>query len=202
MRPLALDDLLPLHEFAAQRRALFEAHVRYVDRYRRARVGPSLSLVFENRQTLWFRVQEVLRVARLADAARVAEELDVYNRLLPGLGRLHAALLIEGTDETRLLDELAPWRTFRGEELRLRLGGAAVPARLVTNRAEDLAVGTAHWVEFAFDDDVARRRFADARRRAHFEVLLPGYGHVSEPLGDDVRQSLIEDLALSDRDAA
>jgi len=92
MRPLTPDDLLPLEEFAGQRRQHFEAHVRYVDRYRRVRLGPRLTLVFENRQTLWFRVQEVLRVARLADPARILEELAVYNRLLPGRGRLQAAL--------------------------------------------------------------------------------------------------------------
>ena len=61
MRPLTYDDLLPLEDFAGQRRELFEAHIRYVDRYRRVRFGPRLALIFENRQTLWFRVQEILR---------------------------------------------------------------------------------------------------------------------------------------------
>jgi hypothetical protein len=199
MRPLTLDDLLPLEEFAGQRRALFEAHLRYLDRYRRVRVGPRLALVFENRQTLWFRVQELLRVARLNDAAWVQRELDVYNRLLPGRGRLQAALLLEVAEEGRLAEELAPWRAFRGEELRLRLGGAAVPAELLTCRPEDLAVGTAHWVRFTLDDQ-ARRRLADLRRPAHFEAVLPSYTHQGEPLNDDVRQSLLDDLALSERD--
>jgi hypothetical protein len=201
MRPLTLEDLLPLEEFAAQRRALFEAHARYLDRYRRVRVGPRLTLLFENRQTLWFRVQELLRVARLNDAARVQQELDVYNRLLPGRGTLQAAVLVEVADEARLTEELAPWRAFRGEELRLRLGGVAVPAELVTCRPEDLAVGTAHWVQFALDG-TARRRLGEPRRPAYFEVALPGYQHAGEPLGEEVRQSLLEDLALSDRDAA
>ena len=95
MRALTLDDLLPLEEFANQRRSLFEAHGRYLDRYRRVRIGPRLTLIFENRQTLWFRLQELLRVARLQDVDRVQQELDVYNRLLPRRGQLQAALLIE-----------------------------------------------------------------------------------------------------------
>ena len=73
MRPLTLDDLLPLSEYAARRREFFEAHARYLNRYRRVRIGPRVSLIFENRQTLWFRVQEILRVARLSDGARVQE---------------------------------------------------------------------------------------------------------------------------------
>jgi hypothetical protein len=197
MRPLTPDDLLSLEDFAGQRRHLFEAHARYVDRYRRVRLGPRLALVFENRQTLWFRVQEVLRVARLADPERVREELAVYNRLLPGRGRLQAALLAQ-SDEAPA-EEPAARMALRGEELRLRMGGAAVPAGLVTSRPEDCAVGASHWVTFDLDA-AARRRLADFRHPAHFEIVNPSYKHESGPLSEDVRQSLLDDLALSDKD--
>src|SRR6266700_2403855 len=60
MLPLTLEDLLPLEEYAGRRREFFEAQCRYLDRYRRVRVGPRATLSFENRQTLWFRVQEEL----------------------------------------------------------------------------------------------------------------------------------------------
>src|SRR5262245_37086945 len=105
MKPLTLDDLLPLEEFAARRRELFQAHHRYLDRVRRVRLGPRVTLLFENRQTLWFRVQEILRVARLTETARVQQELDLHNRLLPQPGQLQASLLIGVADEARLADE-------------------------------------------------------------------------------------------------
>src|SRR5262245_4871436 len=109
MRPLTLDDLLPLGDFAGQRRELFAAHCRYLDRYRRVRIGPRVTLLFENRQTLWFRVQDVFRIARLTEPRRVQEELNVYNRLLPGRHQLQAALLIDIADEAKLAQELAFW---------------------------------------------------------------------------------------------
>src|SRR6266851_5114099 len=84
MHALTADDLLPLEEYAGRRREFFESQRRYLDRYRRVRVGPRLTLVFENRQTLWFRVQEIIRIARLANTARLQQELDLYNSLLPG----------------------------------------------------------------------------------------------------------------------
>src|SRR4051812_4753161 len=74
MQPLTLDDLLSLEEYVGRRPEIFATQARYLDRYRRVRVGPKLTLVFENRQTLWFRVQEVVRVARLADPHRVQRE--------------------------------------------------------------------------------------------------------------------------------
>ena len=73
MKALTLDDLLPLEEYAGRRREFFEAHGRYLDRYRRVRIGPRLTLLFENRQTLWFRLHEVLRVARLSEPGRVQQ---------------------------------------------------------------------------------------------------------------------------------
>src|SRR5437016_11329091 len=106
MAPLTLDDLLPLEEYAGKRREYFESHRRYLDRYRRVRIGPLVTLLFENRQTLWFRVQEVLRVARLGNSQEIQRELDLYNRLLPGPGQLQAALLIEVQDESRLTRQL------------------------------------------------------------------------------------------------
>jgi hypothetical protein len=200
MHALTLDDLLPLEEFAGRRRDLFEAQYKYLDRYRRVRIGPRASLLFENRQTLWFRVQEVLRVARLTDPGRVQQELNLYNRLLPGANRLHAALVVT-VDETKLAEELAPWRSLRGEDVRLMLGARMCPARLVTCRPEDRCAGAAHWVHFLVDTAV-RQLLADFRVPVHVEVYLPGYVHSSPPLGDEIRQSLLDDLALSDRACA
>jgi hypothetical protein len=199
MHPLTRDDLLPLDEYAARRREFFASHQRYLDRYRRVRIGPRVTLLFENRQTLWFRLQEVLRVARLADPLMVQQELDLYNRLLPGRDRLQAALLIDVPEGVPLTKELAAWQTLRGEAVRLRVGADVRPACLITCRPEDRTIGTAHWVQFPLDA-AARRRFADLRRPARFEIDHPPYRHESLPLSEDTRQSLLDDLDLSDRD--
>jgi Protein of unknown function (DUF3501) len=199
MRPLTLDDLMPLDEYATRRREFFAKQCRYLDNYRRVRVGPRVTLLFENRQTLWFRLQEVLRIARLAEPARVQQELDVYNRLLPGRDRLQAALLLEVAEGERPGEEWEAWQALRGEDLVLRVGPRQLPANLVTCRPEDRCVGTAHWVQFVLDA-AGRKLLADFRQPAHVALLPPGYRHDSPPLSDDVRQSLLDDLALSDRD--
>jgi hypothetical protein len=201
MKPLLPEDLLSLDEYAGRRREFFEAHGRYLDRYRRVRIGPRLTLLFANRQTLWFQVHEVLRVARLSEPLRVRQELDVYNRLLPGRERLQAALLIAVADERKLTEELAIWQGLRGDQLRLHVGAARYPANLFTCRPEDRCIGAAHWVQFVLDA-AGRRLLADPRQPAHFALTLPDYRHDSAALSDEVRQSLVEDLELSDRDAA
>src|SRR3954452_2172068 len=141
MQPLTLVDLLPLAEYVGRRPEFFAAHARYLDRYRRARVGPRPTLVFENRQTLLFRVHEVLRVARLADPLRVQQELDWYNRLLPGRGTLQAALVIDVPDGPDWADEMEFWQDLSGESLRLVAGDEVLPARVETCRPEDRCGG-------------------------------------------------------------
>ena len=200
MHPLTVEDLLPLEEYVSRRREYFDSHRRYIDRYRRVRIGPRLTLVFENRQTLWYRVQEILRVARLSEPDQVQQELNLYNRLLPGRGLLQAALLIDLPGQN-FNEEMAAWHNLEGSHLQLLLGKEGHPAFLVTCRPEDRCVGTSHWVQFSLEGD-ARRRLADSQTPALFRFDNGAYQHQSPPLSEDLRQSLIEDLALSERDPA
>jgi hypothetical protein len=198
MKALTFDDLLPLEEFAVRRREFFEAHGRYLDRYRRVRIGSSLTLLFENRQTLWFRLQDVLRIARLSEPGQVQQELDLYNRLLPRRNRLQAALLLK-VDKARMSEELAAWQDLRGDELCLHLGDALYPANLLTCRPEDRCIGTSHWVQFVLDRR-GRQMLGDFDLPAYFAVHRSSYSHDSPLLSEEVRQSLLDDLQMSDRD--
>jgi len=200
MLPLTVDDLLPLEEYASRRKEFFDSHRRYVDRYRRVRIGPRLTLIFENRQTLWYRIHEVIRVARLSDSREVEQELNLYNRLLPGQGLLQAALLIEIGDITELAKELAPWKDLHGEQLQLLIEPVSFAAHLVTCRPEDHCVGTAHWVQFAIPA-ATRGQLACFEVPAFFSFDNGRYQHQSAELSEDLRQSLLDDLELSDRAA-
>lgn len=199
MRPLTLDDLMPLDEYAARRRELFESQRRYLDRYRRVRVGPRVTLVFENRQTLWFRVQEILRVARLVEPAQIQAQLDVANRLLPGPGQLRAALLVEPPEDSKLSEDAILWASLTGDSVRLRVADREFPSILWTCRPEDRAAGAAHWLGFSIDP-ASRDLLGQFRQPADCVIRHGDYQHASQPLSEDVRQSLIDDLALSDRD--
>ena len=199
MMPLNQDDLLSLQEYAGRRKEFFDSFGRYLDRYRRVRVGPKVTVLFENRQTLWFRVHEIFRVARLSEPKRMQRELDWYNDLLPGKNHLQAAMVLEIEDEAHLIQELAPWQVFNGEQLRFHVGEYIIPATLVTCRPEDLCIGASHWVQFSFDR-TTRQQFHNFRLNASLEIDIPNYSHQSANLSDDIRQSLLDDLNLSDQD--
>lgn len=194
MHPLTIDDLLPLEEYAGRRREFFESHRRYVDRYRRVRVGPSVTFIFENRQTLWFRVHEIIRIARLAEPGHLREELRLYNAMLPGRDRLQAALIMEPEAESALSN-------LQGDHITLSAGSEARHATLITCRPEDRCAGMAHWVQFELSA-AARHSLANLDGPTFLTIDHAKYRHRSPALSDDVRQSLLDDLLLSDRDAA
>jgi hypothetical protein len=187
MKPLTFDDLTPFEEYVARRAEFFDAHVRYRDRYRRLRIGPKLTLVFENRQTLSFRVQEFLRVARIADRTEVCKHLDWFNRVLPKPDHLQAALILD--DENG-----AFWRELNGDSIRLVIDSISVPAKLATARPEDRVAGLAHWVEFALFAP-ERAALADGRGAVRLEIEYRDYRHASALLTDEMRGSLLDDLA-------
>jgi hypothetical protein len=167
---------------------------QYLDRYRRVRVGPAVTVVFENRQTLWFRMQELAQIARLTDPGRVQQQLDWYARLLPGGDTLTAAVwvAVPGSRPGRELAALR--RAVAGGRIGFRAAdGAEVVGRFRTDRVADHLIGLAHWAEFrlAAADKAA---FADAGRGWRVFVEAEGYAHASEPLTEDVRRSLLADL--------
>src|SRR5919204_2809388 len=94
MRKLDVKDLwpLPVHEGVRYR---FRREVIAAKQARRVTVGPYVTFVFENRLTVKFQVQEILRAERIVTEEQVREELEGFNTMLPDKGDLSATLLIE-----------------------------------------------------------------------------------------------------------
>jgi hypothetical protein len=200
MQPLTQDDLLSMPEYLSRRQEFYDAHRRYRERYRRVRVGPRVSLLFENRQTLWFRVQEFLRLARISDRQQIQHHLDWFNLLLPRPNRLQTAFVLDIDDEAHWYREFDYWRDLKGQHVRLWLDDESVTAGIITARHEDRSLGIAHWLEFPIGDDV-RMRFADTTCAIRFEVDYKRYTCYSAHLNDDVRDSLIDDVDVASRAA-
>jgi len=200
MHPLTTDDLLPASDYLLRRREFHEAHRRYRDRYRRVRVGPQVSLLFENRQTLWFRVQEFFRIARVSKGEEVQHHLDWFNTLLPQAQRLQAAFILEVAEDANWYREFDYWRDLRGENVRMWVEGTRIPSKLVTARHEDRSLGIAHWFEFALSD-ADRLNLADPSCTVRFEVDYKRYSCFSSHVNEDIRQSLLDDLDVAARAA-
>ena len=104
-RKLTLDDIADLRAYEREREA-FREHVKALKRRRRVAIGPFVSMVFENRDTMRFQIQEMARVERLISDEAIEAELRAYNPLIPEPGHLAATLFIELTSDEQLREWL------------------------------------------------------------------------------------------------
>lgn len=146
MQKLKSSDLWPLPEYE-QRRDDFRHRVIEQKKLRRIYVGPLLSFIFENRDTVLFQVQEMLRAERATEPERVQEELDVYNTILPQRGELSVTLFVEITDPDRLDDEMIRLQGL-DQAVCLEIGDDEVPAKFEPGRTKEAALSTVQYLKF------------------------------------------------------
>jgi hypothetical protein len=94
MKPITAGEILALAEYERVRGRLRPLCIHEKD-HRRLAVGSNLTLLFENGQTVWYQIQEMIRTEKLATADAIAHEIETYNELLHGPGELAATMLIE-----------------------------------------------------------------------------------------------------------
>jgi hypothetical protein len=98
---LTLDDIADLRAYERDREE-FRARIIALKRQRRVSIGPVVTLVFENRDTILFQVQEMARAERMLSDEAIQNELDAYNPLIPEPGHLCATLFIELTNKAEM----------------------------------------------------------------------------------------------------
>lgn len=106
MQPLTRNDLYGLEAYALER-AAFRARVLAHKKTRQLALGEHVTLLFEDRLSIQYQVQEMLRIERIFEPAAIQEELDAYNPLIPNGSNLKATMLIEYPDEAQRRRELA-----------------------------------------------------------------------------------------------
>jgi hypothetical protein len=193
VKTLETSEILNLVEYEkvrdARRREIIEAK-----KPRRVQVGRYLTFVFENRETVWFQIQEMVRAERIVDEAKIAEEVEVYNGLLPRPGEVAATMLIAITDAAQIkpvLDKLLGIDTR--DYVKLTVGPHVVVGDFETGHSDEERgkLSAVHFVRFALPPE-ARRIFMAA------EVALV-VDHPNERaravLSEETKRSLLQDLS-------
>jgi Protein of unknown function (DUF3501) len=150
-RKLTVDDISDLRAYERER-PQFLRRVMDLKSRRRVGVGPIVTFVFENRDTIRFQVQEMARVEKLITDESIRTELDTYNPLVPEPRQLSATLFVELTT-TDALREWLPKLVGIERAARLRLtDGTMVPALVEEHHAElltrDDITSTVHYVRW------------------------------------------------------
>lgn len=192
MMPITVTDVIPYADYERQRES-YRARIIALKQRRRISVGPLITLVFENRDTLQFQIQEMIRVERIFDPAKVQDELDVYNALLPSSGELSATLLIEITEEAKMKQWLDAFIGLdRGRTVAIAAGGERVYGEFEGGHSHETKISAVHFVRFR-PTAAMKEAFADLRQPVTINVHHGEY-HAEVPAPGSMREEWLADL--------
>lgn len=195
-RKLTLDDISDLRAYEREREA-FRRQIMDLKKRRRIGIGPFMTVVFENRDTIRFQIQEMARVERLLSDEAIETELRTYNPLVPEPGQLALTLFIELTSELALRDWL-PRLVGVERHVALRVGAgdgrfvvhAQPEAAHASQLTRDEITASVHYVFFELTPEQV-----EAVATGPVEVLVDheNYQH-STTLGEESVAELLQDL--------
>jgi hypothetical protein len=153
MNKLQRHDLLTLEAYAAQR-SEFRARVMAHKKGRKVHLGGHLTFVFEDRLTIQYQVQEMLRIEKIFEASGINEELEAYNPLIPDGRNLKATLFVEYEDVEERKRELARLTGIEHQIVLTVAGHAAVTAIADEDmdRSTEEKTAAVHFLRFELDD--------------------------------------------------
>ncbi len=164
-------------------------------RERRIAAGERISIVFENRETILYLIQEVIRAERIVEEGAIQHEIDAYNELLPRPDALAGSLYIELAEPDRIREELAGFVGLdRGEHVWFDLGGEnRVVSKSLEGQSEEGRLSSVQRVQFPFTQ-AGIRLFQDLSHPLALVIDHPNY-RVRVPIEGATRRSLAEDFA-------
>ena len=197
MNKLNKSDLMSLETYA-EKRSGYRAEVMAHKKTRQVTLGPNATLYFEDRITMQYQVQEILRIEKIFEAAAIDEELAVYNPLIPDGANWKATFMIEYQDEaerrvalSRLIGiERSVWVRV-GEPDKGHDKIWAIANEDLQRETED-KTSAVHFLRFELS--AAMVKSAQAGAAIHSGVEHRNYAHSTGPLSAAVAKSLVGDL--------
>jgi hypothetical protein len=192
MKPLTTADIVDIAQYERER-PTYRPHMTRLKKSRRVQIGDIVTFVFENRDTVRFQIQEMMRAERIVMDDRIREEVDTYNQLIPAPGQLSATGLIEITDQANLRTILDTMIGLdRGGTTFLVIGDDRVEAVYEGGQSNEVRISAVHYLTFDLTPEQSKA-IAPGGPQVSIVIEHPNY-HAEQILPDDVRASLATDL--------
>jgi len=194
MKKLNREDLFSLEKYA-EVRPQFRAQVMAHKQNRQVSIGPNATLYFEDRMTMQYQVQEMLRIERIFEAGGINEELEAYNPLIPDGSNWKATFMVEFPD---VEERRVALKRLKGVENKVwaRVAGFE-PVRPIADedleREDEEKTSSVHFLRFELTPDMVRA----VKQGAAISMGIdhPAYNHQVDPIPAATRDSLAQDLS-------
>ncbi len=183
MKPVTRQEIVDYVSYGEERAEVRERVIEQKDK-RRVHLGEALTFLFENRDTVRYQVQEMMRAEQIVKEADILHELETYNELLGGDGELGCTLLIEIDDPDERNVKLRDWLGLPSHLYALLDDGTRVPATFDARQVGEDRLSSVQYLKF---------KVGQAPPKG-FGVDMDGL-QLEVQLSDSQRAALGEDLA-------
>jgi hypothetical protein len=191
-RQLTRADILPLDEYAQIRRQR-RRQISEIKKHRRLEIGPFATFYFENFDTMWQQIQEMLYIEKGGEA-QIADELEAYNPLIPRGSELVATVMFEIEDPQRRVRELMRLGGIEDRAF-IEVGAERIrgePDQTRENTSPEGKASSVQFLRFPFTPpQIAAFREPGARVMVGFDH--PNYGHLAV-MPEPIRAALARDF--------
>lgn len=192
MKPIVLSDLMNIIEYEKIRND-YRSELMDYKKKRRISLGPNITITFENRKTMKFQIQEMMRAERMVHDNQIQEEIDVYNSLLPLVNGLSATLFIEVTDEDQIRPVLSQFIGLtEGEAVYFEIEDEKVYAEFETGREQSNKISSVHYIQFNFNAN-AKAAFLENPESVKLIINYKNYNY-TQIINEKMYKSWSEDL--------
>ena len=196
MQTLTRDDLFSLEQYSTMRPD-YRAKVMEHKKNRKVAIGPNATLYFEDALTVQYQIQEMLRIEKIFEPDGIQEELDTYNPMIPTGANWKATFMMEYADVAERQKMLAKligiektiWIEIDGFEKVNPIANEDL------ERETEDKTSSVHFLRFELSPEMVTA----ARNGAAISMGITheNYSHETRPIADNVRASLVDDLATS-----
>lgn len=193
MHPLRREDIYSLEDYSEARNE-FRAKVLEHKKKRKVAVGQNATLYFEDRLTIHYQIQEMLRVERIYEKKGIEEELAAYNPLIPDGTNLKATLMLEYEDVDERRQQLAKLIGIE-DRVWVRVGDGERIFAIADedmDREDENKTSSVHFLRFELEPDYVKR--AKSGADIYVGIDHPNYRQSVDPLPPAVRDALVADL--------
>ena len=193
MEKLLPEDLYSLEKYAEVRKD-FRTKVMGHKKDRRLEIGPNATLYFEDRLTIQYQVQEMLRIEKIFEAEGIEEELSAYNPLVPNGKNWKATFMLEYGDEDERRQKLSELIGIESNVwLKIKGFDPIVPIyNEDMERSTEAKTSSVHFMRFELSDEMIAA-FKEGESLAA-GIDHPSYDHTVEEVEENIKKSLINDL--------
>ncbi len=191
MKPIEFNELKNILDYEKVRQD-FRNRIIEMKNARRLKVGELVTLTFENRYTVTFQIEEMMRVERMVDDEKIKSEVDTYNELIPGDNELSATLFVEVDEQSKIKPVLDSLVGMNKDSVFLKIGDKAIPAVFEEGHATDDRISAVQYVRFKFSPEETNA-LADSSKPVHMIIRHKNY-NADVPVPQEMRNALHEDL--------